>query len=75
MTADTPNPEPATEPKRAKWADETPCPNAAKHTPHPKGYVDHATWGYEMLRTHRQVRCAGCGLWAIWVPKKKRVKS
>ena len=51
------------------------CPNAAKHTPHPKGYVDHATWGYEMLRTHRQVRCDGCGLWAIWVPKKKRVKS
>lgn len=57
-------------------ADTPACPNAKDHTQHPEGYVAHLTWAYEMLRTHRQVRCAGCGLWAIWVPKKKkRVQS
>jgi hypothetical protein len=26
-----------------------------------------------MMRTHRQVKCEGCGLWAIWVEKTTNV--
>ncbi len=40
-----------------------------EHTPHPQGYLQHAAWADEMLKTHRQQRCPICGLWAIWVPK------
>jgi rRNA maturation protein Nop10 len=45
-----------------------------KHTPHPDGYLQHAAWAEEKLKTHRQERCPVCGLWAIWVPKKARAK-
>lgn len=45
------------------------CPNASEHTPSPTGYVAEADWADEMLKTHRQVKCSGCGLYAIWVPK------
>lgn len=37
----------------------------------PDGYLDRAEWALEMLKTHRQKRCPACGLWAIWVPKKR----
>ncbi len=46
-----------------------PCPNAANHTPHPSGYVAHGEWAERMLKTHKQERCPGCGLWATRVPK------
>ncbi len=46
-----------------------PCPNEAQHTPHPRGYLAHGEWAEGMARTHRQVRCPGCGLFAIWLPK------
>ena len=29
-----------------------------------------AEWIEEMHRTHRQVRCPGCGLWKLWVPRE-----
>lgn len=45
------------------------CPNAAEHTEHPRGYLEHGEWAEEMLKTHRQVKCKGCNLWEIWVPK------
>lgn len=45
------------------------CPQSALHTPHPTSYLAHAAWADEMLKTHRQKRCPGCGLWAIWEPK------
>lgn len=38
----------------------------------PTGYTARAEWAAEKLKTHRQERCPVCGLWAIWVPKKKR---
>jgi len=44
-----------------------PCPTPEKHTPHPKRQFAHAAWAEEMLRTHKQTRCPGCNLWAIWV--------
>lgn len=45
------------------------CPNAAAHTPGPKGYIAWFNWADEMARTHRQRRCDGCGLLVIWEPK------
>lgn len=40
------------------------------HTPAPKGYLQWHEWAEKMAKTHRQVKCACCGLWANWVPKK-----
>jgi hypothetical protein len=40
------------------------------HTPHPAGYVAHLDWQERMAKTHRQRQCRGCGLWAIWEPKR-----
>ena len=45
------------------------CPNAAKHTPAPEGYLAWYAWAERKAKTHRQVRCAGCGLFALWVRK------
>lgn len=43
-----------------------PCPQEHLHTPHPSGYIEHAEWAERMLKTHVQVQCPGCLLWAIW---------
>lgn len=51
-------------------ADEAECPDLMHHTPCPKGYLEWHAWAREMARTHRQVKCAGCGLYAIWIAKK-----
>jgi len=48
------------------------CPNVAKHTKSPDGYLEFSAWADEKSKTHRQERCPGCGLWVIWVPKKAR---
>jgi len=45
------------------------CPNKPNHTPCPEGYMARLSWAMRMLRTHRQIRCSGCGLFAIWVAK------
>ena len=45
------------------------CPNADQHTPHPAGYNQHSDWADEMLKTHTQQRCEGCGKWNVWTPK------
>jgi hypothetical protein len=44
-----------------------PCPKAEEHTPHPERQFAHERWAEQMLRTHTQTRCPGCGLWTIWV--------
>jgi hypothetical protein len=44
------------------------CPNYRDHTPTPGGYVERFEWAIEMGRTHKQTKCAGCGLYAIWIP-------
>lgn len=41
----------------------------------PDGYIARSEWFEEMSKTHKQKRCKVCKLWAIWVPKKKRVRS
>lgn len=45
------------------------------HTPHPSGYAEHEEWAERMMRTHRQARCVGCGLWAVWIPKRSKLTT
>lgn len=45
------------------------CPQKDKHTESPIELVEWSEWAWEMSKTHEQVECPGCGLWAIWVPK------
>lgn len=45
------------------------CPNEATHTPRPSGYIAWFEWAERMSKHFKQVRCGGCGLYAIWVPK------
>jgi hypothetical protein len=49
-----------------------PCPKAAAHTPCPSGYLAWDRWAEQKAKTHRQIKCEGCGLYAIWVPKLNR---
>lgn len=44
------------------------CPNFEDHTPAPDGYIQWHAWAEQMSKTHRQDKCGGCGLYAIWVP-------
>lgn len=50
--------------------------NACKHhTPdQPTGYIAWFGWAQRMSKTHRQIKCEGCGLYQVWVPKIKREK-
>lgn len=45
---------------------EPPCPNQAEHTT-PDPSLGLMEWASKMARTHDQVKCAGCGLYRIWV--------
>lgn len=51
------------------------CPNAAKHTKDPEGYLQWHEWAEKKSKTHRQIRCEGCGLYAIWVPLSKAERA
>lgn len=42
-----------------------------RHTPEPEGYIARAEWAERMMKTHRQIQCERCGLWAVWIPKEK----
>lgn len=44
------------------------CPRFLDHTPMPEDYVMRSEWADEKAKTHRQVRCVGCNLFAIWIP-------
>lgn len=59
----------------ARIVDEQKCINATMHTECPRGYFAWFDWAARMAKTHRQVRCPGCTLFAIWVPKTQRVKE
>jgi hypothetical protein len=52
--------------RQARYA--PPCTNEAQHTPHPVRQFAHEAWAEQMLRSHKQMRCPDCRLWAIWVP-------
>jgi hypothetical protein len=47
------------------------CPNEAKHTPSPPGYLQWHEWALQKSRRHKQIQCPGCGLYAIWVRRSK----
>lgn len=49
------------------------CPNEANHTYQPNGYLQWHEWAKTKIKTHKQVRCFGCGLYQIWVKKMKEV--
>lgn len=46
-----------------------PTPYCEDHTPCPEGYIQWHAWAEEMGKTHKQRKCQGCGLYAIWEPK------
>lgn len=48
------------------------CPQRKKHTPCPDRYSAWRAWADEKMRTHRPVRCPGCGLFARWVRRSPR---
>ena len=50
--------------------DTSDCPNSDLHTPSPDGYDGWHEWANEMTKTHKQKKCPGCGLLAIWEKKK-----
>ena len=41
-----------------------------KHTKCPDGYIARAEWAEKKSKTHKQVKCPNCGLYAIWVKKE-----
>lgn len=45
------------------------CPNESNHTKTPEGYIERSVWAQKMLKTHKQIQCKLCGLWAIWTTK------
>lgn len=59
----------------ARRKHEAPCPNAAAHTPCPTGYLEHGEWAEKKMKTHHQIKCEGCGLYAIWVPGAAAVEG
>ncbi len=46
------------------------CAYVEDHTPCPQGYLQWFAWAAKMARTHKQVRCGGCGRFKVWVPRK-----
>jgi hypothetical protein len=46
------------------------CPYFHDHMPAPEGYIEWHGWAKKMGKTHKQVRCSGCGLFVIWIPRK-----
>ena len=48
------------------------CALAAEHTPQPLLMLEWYEWVERMFRTHDQRACVGCGLWVIWVPRRRR---
>lgn len=45
-------------------------PECEPHTPMPSGYVARSEWADQMMQTHVQRQCRGCGLRMIWEPKE-----
>ena len=56
--------------KQRRYSLET-CPDKAKHTEDPKAYLEWHSWATRKARTHKQIQCDTCRLWAIWIPKQE----
>jgi hypothetical protein len=39
------------------------------HTKMPNGYVAFSEMTDRLIKTHRQIKCPGCGFYALWVLK------
>lgn len=51
------------------------CPNYEQHEPMPTAYVEFDGWGAKMNKTHKNVKCSGCGLYKIWVERTKKTTT
>jgi hypothetical protein len=40
-----------------------------RHTKQPEGYLQWHAWAEKKLKTHRQIKCPNCGLYAIWIKR------
>lgn len=54
----------------ARW-EENLCPKKTAHVLGPDKLSDWVCWSDEMLKSHQQKRCDGCGLWLVWVKESK----
>lgn len=56
--------------KSALWHSPQPIlDKTCKHTEGPAGYVARSDWLERMAKRYNQLKCANCGLWAIWRKK------
>lgn len=46
-----------------------------KHAPQPSGYIAWHEWASRKYKTHDQIQCPVCGLYAIWVKRKPQKKK
>lgn len=49
---------------------DTDCPNNDAHEPWPKGYIAAGAYADQMMETHDQHDCPGCGRPLIWTLKE-----
>jgi hypothetical protein len=54
-----------------KYIDPYHCENWKKHTVCPEGYLQWQAWAEEKSKKYMQIKCADCGLYAIWVKSTK----
>lgn len=45
------------------------CDNWENHSQAPTGVLQWHAWAAEKSKTHKQIKCKGCGLYQIWIPK------
>lgn len=40
-----------------------------------RGYIGYHMWAMGKLKTHRQIKCKTCGLYHVWVRRRKPVRA
>jgi hypothetical protein len=65
---------PVLEDHQAMSKDHPICPNSAEHVDGPENcgphnYLAWHEWAEQKTKTHDQLQCPYCDLWAIWLPK------
>jgi hypothetical protein len=46
-------------------------PECEPHTPWPSGYIAGSDYADLLAQSHTQRQCRGCGLYAIWEPRRE----